>query len=66
MPPAMAGGYENEDAQARLEEMRREKEREAWERLEAERKAAAKKAAAPDAPDARPASGEPRESAQKG
>ncbi|HEX2065190.1 MAG TPA: hypothetical protein VHI93_00080 [Candidatus Thermoplasmatota archaeon] len=34
----MAGGYENEDRQAELEELRREKEREARERLEAERR----------------------------
>ncbi|MCA1818914.1 MAG: hypothetical protein ABR562_05485 [Thermoplasmatota archaeon] len=35
----MAGGYDNEDRQAELEELRREKEREARERLDAERAA---------------------------
>jgi hypothetical protein len=34
----MAGGYENEDRQAEMEELRREKEREAREKLEAERR----------------------------
>jgi hypothetical protein len=34
----MAGGYESEDRQAELDEMRREKEREAREKLEAMRR----------------------------
>ena len=35
---SMAGGYENEDRMAELEELRREKEREARERLEKARR----------------------------
>lgn len=34
----MAGGYENEDRQAEMEELRREKEREARERMEKARR----------------------------
>lgn len=37
----MAGGYDNEDRQAELEELRQAKEREAREKLEAERRKAA-------------------------
>jgi hypothetical protein len=49
-PRGMAGGYDNEDRQAELEELRRAKEREARARLEAERKAQAlRRDNAPDA-----------------
>jgi hypothetical protein len=60
----MAGGYDNEDRQAGLEELRREKEREARERLEELRrqeesdKAKANKAGGPPAPTDRAATGE--------